>query len=190
MSYVDILLKSENHPKISDYTSWQKKYSFNTSSEIYNLGDFTIYNLGNGLVAKTILDNFPFCMANGKWVNEKASPAILALENNFWIAKGLSEKGISIPKPEGLFLVRREDFNSYHPSYVIENIPNDYPFLSEIEKREIRSRATFEVEKAKSFGFFPGFEEAAKLHFLYSKHKDVDGKNGVFLVGLSNWKKR
>lgn len=178
----------------SDFTTWQhgdEGFKFDDAICEKQLGDFTsLCKLDNGLLAKTLLVDGPF-NANG-WKNMLNWNNVALIENafhNLYELYNIHQSGewrINIPKPHGLYLIKRKPMNSLYPAFVMDNIPNDFSQMSFDKKKQILEIRNHMTEVIKSYGFYPWENSPEKrASFVYSKDCDK-----VFLVGLSTWERR
>lgn len=165
------------------FIGWERKFSFDERNLLNKInGNYgNVYNLENGLVAKTF-KNSPF-IKNEKVFNDSSEALISTylLEKNFKIAQGLFLGGVKVPSPYGLFLIQNNFTGDLKPAFVSEKIENEdlvnFP-LREVEK--IMNLFYFEIEKAEKLGFILGDDCKKLSNILYSKNK-------VFLTDFDFW---
>jgi len=141
-------------------------------------GSATIYRINDsGLAIKVSpLDGF-----FRPWPNPSPDRMYRGLYKEFVTQSQLYERGISVPKPEGLTWVRSPKTGIFCPSLVMEYIPHTNPHQNP-EYERIEKMFWDEVEKAKKVGFIPSFDCDPYNNWLFNSEK-----NKVYLIDFRFW---
>jgi len=125
-----------------------------------------VYKISNKYVAKVPRHNF------------------LRLEKEFFIARGLYNKNISVPIPYGMFNITFWDL--VRPAYIMEYIPGErldtLRKLSKNERDKINNLFSREIEKVEDIGFT--MDDVGTHNAIWSPEKQK-----VYLIDFSDWKK-
>jgi len=191
MSYIDNFVDKDKNA--SEYSKWPiHENGFDrTFSQLYpgTLTTCAVLDGGRDL-ARFFAVHGPF-NRNG-WKNIEKSKNVMILENAYDIASKLNEiqkedKRIHIPGPHGLFLVRQRPFESLHPAFVMDHIPNHFLLQDENKKQEIlqEGRDMLEILE-KEYGFDVGPHSWHFSNLIYNE--DIEGGR-TYVVGFGAWKK-
>lgn len=201
MTNISAFINENQGKDVPNFKGWEIYYSFDSKdSRPISANPFIINPVEDGLVAKFINHRAPFITGNGwegieegpekrekmnyLWRNLGDSPSVKLIENNYLIAKGLEESGVSVPRPIGLRLVKNVGLNIYHPAFVMQGVRDELSMVTDEDKiKEIFQRYEEMLLKSKEHGFKPLWEDSSrKKGFLYDKDQDM-----LYMVGLSSW---
>ena len=138
--------------------------------------DSQLFKIDEGTLAKVYLEG----------INGDSAGAERKAQHDYGIAKLLYDKGVSVPKPEGVFIVPIEMGSDKRcPSFVMEYVQG-YT-LRELEGTEFRHRVDGLAQRAK--------DEIGKAERLGFTPKDLCGgilwnpqNDKVYLIDFTQWK--
>ncbi|MCA9487931.1 MAG: hypothetical protein KC516_03135 [Nanoarchaeota archaeon] len=187
MFSIEGFIAKNKEKSVPNYTSWTREYGFEgLNAPNFSTYPFMIYSVGENKVAKFLYGGGSFISTvSGKdvLINQTEEITTRLIENNYLIAKGLYDEGISVPEPIGLRLVKNKLQHTLHPAFVMKETRRDFGLLNQPEREIVRKRVSDEIKKAEKLGFVPRFEDNARNNFTYDAETDK-----VYLIGLSTWK--
>ena len=140
--------------------------------------DSNVYRITEDLASKIYLEG----------IEGNPEDAIRIAKHELSVSRALFSGGVSVPKPEGIFLVpRKKNSDKKYPAFVMEYIEGltlsdlrDSDFYYKLD--ELWMRAEKELNKAIKLGFDP--YDMPGGNFLWSPIKDK-----LYLIDFCHWEK-
>jgi len=161
--------------------------------------EHNIHLLENGNTAKTI-SPLSWAKRDKEEIAQEADAKIEAIRNGYVIQEELYDKGISVPKPLGMFSIRWDDmfkdwvknYERYQcttdqlvdlPRYIMKTIQGICGATNDKrDKTSERSLRNEEIQRAKDLGYAPGDDFRHNYMYLPEEEK-------VVLIDFDLWQK-